>query len=991
MPLDTVPLPPRPKRVSRGRILAVVLIYAMFAAGWILLSDKLVQILFTNPEQIILVSMVKGWLFVAATSLLLYGLIQRMIDVDTEPTTSPADVRQPAWPFVLLMVTVIICTVPPIINIFTDRKKEQITRLQTIAELKSRQIADWLSERQHDADLIQSSDFLAEQYRDWQKSSDLHNPERLQIRLEQLLKNQEADAVILLNPRAEKLWESNETPPTLAPPLQAAAQFATTTHQVQRVGPYRDTNGNASLDFIVPLTAIPGPAPLVILHIDLSARLSTLLQNWPEPNVGSEILLFRLDGDKILLLNKLQHPQQTGLSVTTEQLLTSQALRNAALPGKPVTGVDYRGIPVIGVVHAIVGADWLLVAKLDQSELYANAIGEAAWIGLVGILALFITGTGFYLMRQTQQLALSQAVQQSQAERLSALNLLATIADSSDDAIFAKDLDGRYILFNRAAGLFVGKSVEEMLGRDDRDIFPSQQADMLMAFGRRVIAENRIISQEESLDTLQGERVFLATKGPLYDGEGKTIGIFGISRDITERKQAEAALHASELSYRSLFENMMNSVVHARIIFQGETPTDLEYISANPAFATVTGITEPVIGRRVSEIIPGYCENNPESIKVFWRVATTGVSTRWEHYLRELNRWFSFMIYSPCYGEVIIVTENITERKQAELALRDSEGRFRALVEQSLAGIYIIQDGRFRYVNPGFAAIFGYDSPEALIDSVPVTDLVRPEERERVAENVRQRIDGEVAAMHYIVACLRRDGSRIDVEAHGRAFDYQGRPAVIGFIINISERKTAEALLRVSEERLQLALDATRDGLWDLDLRSGLAYLTPHYYEITGYRPDQVTPDAEFLKRTVHPDDLAQVLETMKAHLQGKTPSCEFDYRLMTPSGEIKWIRGRGRVVERDATGTALRMVGTITDISAHKDAEETLHKQTQELAQRNEELERFNRATVGRELDMIALKQQVNELSRQLGQEPVYPLAFLNAQSPQQKKEGSQ
>ncbi len=72
-------------------------------------------------------------------------------------------------------------------------------------------------------------------------------------------------------------------------------------------------------------------------------------------------------------------------------------------------------------------------------------------------------------------------------------------------------------------------------------------------------------------------------------------------------------------------------------------------------------------------------------------------------------------------------------------------------------------------------------------------------------------------------------------------------------------------------------------------------------------------------------------------------------------------------------------MIGTISDISARKAVEEALRRQTHELAQRNEELERFNRATVGRELDMIALKQQVNELARQLGKEPIYPLAFLD------------
>jgi integral membrane sensor domain MASE1 len=132
---------------------------------------------------------------------------------------------------------------------------------------------------------------------------------------------------------------------------------------------------------------------------------------------------------------------------------------------------------------------------------------------------------------------------------------------------------------------------------------------------------------------------------------------------------SETKLRQSESTYRSLFDNMLNSVVHARVIFEQDKPIDMEYLTVNPAFASITGITEPVIGRRISEVIPGYCKNNPESLEIFGRVAVTGVATRWEHHLRELDRWFSFVIYSPAPGEVIIVTENITERKQAELAL----------------------------------------------------------------------------------------------------------------------------------------------------------------------------------------------------------------------------------------------------------------------------------------------------------------------------------
>ncbi|MDO9235945.1 MAG: PAS domain-containing protein, partial [Aquabacterium sp.] len=181
--------------------------------------------------------------------------------------------------------------------------------------------------------------------------------------------------------------------------------------------------------------------------------------------------------------------------------------------------------------------DGFLLAKVD-----AGTVSDALWIGFVGLLALFVTGVGFYLIRQGQQLAVAQAVQQSQAERLNALNLISSIADSSDDAIFAKDLAGRYILINRAASQFVGKSAEDMLGQDDRAIFTPEQAERLMTFNRRVITENRTMTQEGVLDTQEGERTFLTTKGPLRDNQANVIGTFGISRDITERKMAEAEL-----------------------------------------------------------------------------------------------------------------------------------------------------------------------------------------------------------------------------------------------------------------------------------------------------------------------------------------------------------------------------------------------------------------------------------------------------------------
>lgn len=134
----------------------------------------------------------------------------------------------------------------------------------------------------------------------------------------------------------------------------------------------------------------------------------------------------------------------------------------------------------------------------------------------------------------------------------------------------------------------------------------------------------------------------------------------------------------------------------------------------------------------------------------------------------------------------------------------------RALVEQTLAGIYVIQEGRFRYVNQEFANIFGYVSPADIIDSLKISDLIAPEDREMVAENVRRRAQGEVPEMRYTFVGLHRDGRRIHIEVHGRAIQFDGKPAVIGLGLDVTERKLAEA---ASDEKLRALFEHSPLGI----------------------------------------------------------------------------------------------------------------------------------------------------------------------------------
>lgn len=491
---------------------------------------------------------------------------------------------RPALPLLLLVIVILAWTANEIRDVFVQQRDKEAARLQTIADLKSRQIVDWLRERQGDAEFVQTSQFFATNYRRWRESGDLASRDLLQTRMEQLRRSRGFAAIMLLDEQGKRLLGSARSPLEIAPPLRDAVKQAAADRQVRRVGPYRGLADSLRLDFVAPLTAAGSQPPLIVLHIDPHDWLFHTLQSWPVPSASGETLLFRRDGDQVLFLNELRHRRNTAVKLrvplATSNLLAAQVLRGEVKSSGLIAGEDYRGMAVLGVAHPIPGTDWFLVAKLDRTEIYAEATKDSLWIGFTGLLALFVAVAGYYLVRQRQQLTLSTSVQQSQAERLHALQLLAAIADSSNDAIFAKDGDGRYTLYNRAAGRMTGIAPETALGLDDRAIFPTAQAAAIRATDQKIMAADKPAQYDEVI----GTQVVEVIKGPLHDENGQAIGIFGIARNVTERKQAESALRASEAKFRSLFENSMDGVLL--------TTPDGSILSANPEAQRIFGYSE---------------------------------------------------------------------------------------------------------------------------------------------------------------------------------------------------------------------------------------------------------------------------------------------------------------------------------------------------------------------------------------------------------------
>ncbi|HLO62442.1 MAG TPA: PAS domain-containing protein [Azonexus sp.] len=263
----------------------------------------------------------------------------------------------------------------------------------------------------------------------------------------------------------------------------------------------------------------------------------------------------------------------------------------------------YSGTPEalrLALTYALFAALWILFSDQALPVLFTDP-ATIVWASILkGWLFVAVTSTLlFVLVRRLLGRLHGQRIRQQALyeERLRTQQLIEAIAEGSDDAMFAKDCDGRYILFNRAASQFVGKPAAEVLGRTDHALFPPEQADMLLAAGRTVIEKNITFTAEERLTTPGGAKVFLATKGPLHGADGRVIGIFGISRDITERSALEAQL-------RDRDERLSAIIHHSPSALSLKTP-DGRYTLANPRLQDIHQLSEAdIIGKTDFDLYP---------------------------------------------------------------------------------------------------------------------------------------------------------------------------------------------------------------------------------------------------------------------------------------------------------------------------------------------------------------------------------------------------
>ncbi|MGE5608582.1 MAG: PAS domain S-box protein, partial [Bacillota bacterium] len=185
------------------------------------------------------------------------------------------------------------------------------------------------------------------------------------------------------------------------------------------------------------------------------------------------------------------------------------------------------------------------------------------------------------------------------------------------------------------------------------------------------------------------------------------------------------------------------------------------------------------------------------------------------------------------YAGVLVTVTDITARKQAETQLAEAEAKYRALVENSHVGVYILQDGRTVYINPRITEMLGYTPQD--ICGQPTLDIVVPEDRARIGARLGRRISGEEQAnVPYSFGVIHRDGHRVDVEVLGSRMLYQGRPAIIGSMLDVSDRNRAEEALRQSEMRFRGIYEKSPIGIGLYDVNGYLVDANQASLEIFG-------------------------------------------------------------------------------------------------------------------------------------------------------------
>ncbi len=927
----------RARRVQ-PRALLVALVYALAGSAWILGSDWLLGSLVRDHDLLVRLSALKGWAFVACTALLIYVVARSRRD-DPAAQAEPATDAGPRWrrDLVWLLAAALIVALTALVVRQNRSATAQVfvTQLESASELKTRQVQQWLQEQLKQARVIQSSPFWSESYRRWREGGDATALYRLSERVGQLRDAYGNTHIALIDDRGVVTAAPADDQP-LSPALRALVTQATASGRIQLSDTFLPAGsaGQPQFEIVAPLPLLgTGVQAALAIRVDPRKTVQPMLQSFTLPARTAQARLVRRGADRLI---GVSDTHSTPLQAADQA--TARAARGDLPFGRAYYGTDHRGIEVLAAVQPVPDSDWMLVNQIDVAELRAASLADAQWITAFGALLLLGLLVARQYLQGQRSLERARAVQALQREQMRGMALVQAIVDGSGDAIFAKDLEGRYLLCNREVYRLMGRSPEQVLGHSDAELFPPEQAAALRANDQRVAREAAVSTHEEVLQTQRGLTVFLATKGPLRGADGAITGIFGISRDITERQHAEAAVRDAEATQRTLLAAMADGMFVAQ---------QHRFVFANPALPRLLGYTpEDFIGLPFEAVVApehlALCTGRYEQ-----RIAGGAPPEQYEVMLLRQGGgprlWVELTATRFDYrGQpaVLGLIRDITERRQAQQALRDAAALVQAVGDSVLDHMAVLDHhGTIVAVNAAWNEFAAANGAAAAPDSgfgVGSNYLAAcraagpPDEAEARAalDGISAVIEGRVPLFQLEYPCHS--------PGHQRWFQMSVTPlrsSAGGAVVvhaDITARLEAAIALRKSAGAFRSMVAALDEGILVFDEAGRLQACNPAAERFFGLGLAQLQAEPmpwgwQLCSSDGQPLPPAQ--QPLAQALQQGLASRDTLLLALSPAGARHWVRVNAQPVRDAAAGSLGGAVLTFNDVSARHAAETSLHQ----------------------------------------------------------------
>jgi PAS domain S-box-containing protein len=521
------------------------------------------------------------------------------------------------------------------------------------------------------------------------------------------------------------------------------------------------------------------------------------------------------------------------------------------------------------------------------------------------------------------------------------------------DVYLVTDITGRIGEANQAILDLLAISHESILGKLFSSFIDSDHVELFYNQFTALLSQNKLeVTWELIIAPCRGKPFpaeIVATKN--ISSDSNNVQLLWIVRDISDRKRAEQTLQQLNQSLETkvaertqelgqvnqLLQTVLDSFPLA--VFWKDRKAIL--LGCNQLFATIYGVNSPseLIGKSTFEV----CCNQDEALNYIvddQLVMESGIAKlnieepitmpSGEQQWLQTNK----IPLRNADGNVIGVMgtfQDISDRKRAEIALQRSEDRFRLMFDSSVVGMLFADfQGHITDANDRFLEMLGYTREDFQTGAIDWMAMTPPEYLEKdyacMEDLIKYRQIDPWEKEYY-----RKDGSRIPIII-GAALLHGTNNETICVILDISDRKNAEAVLRASDQRWQFALESVGDGIWDWNAQTNEVFFSQQWKALLGYADDEIENKFESWENLVHPDDIAQAYEDINKCLNRETLFYENEHRLRCKDGSYKWILARGKVFEWDVNGHALRMMGTHTDLSARKQAEAQLKHINEEL-----------------------------------------------------------